>query len=222
MGLFKRNSKNSAHCDRDENESFVSVSSARTSNTSLRSPGYKGSGLPASIPEMPIAGPPDPVLDPVAYLRSIHAVRERANVVLDAAKRNQLNHFDVDMTKFKATAQYVVSIIKVRNCSLERVYLNPLAHVTNAGHHSETTRLITRTSLHMAAGNTLTLAADHESTSSSSLGLVPLIRKNVLAVSSIYSWSLCSSMPVLAPSGHINPRSRARCTRAVKVWPLPA
>jgi hypothetical protein len=116
MGLFKRNSKNSVQSDRDENESFVSVNSARTSNTSLRSPGYKGSGLPASIPEMPIAGPPDPVLDPAGYLRSIHAVRERANIVLDAAKRNRLNHFDVDMSKFKATAQYVVSIIKVRNC----------------------------------------------------------------------------------------------------------
>lgn len=113
MGLFKRNSKNSVQSDRDEQESVVSINSARTSNTSLRSPGYKGSGLPASIPEMPIAKPPDPALDPAAYLRSIHAVRERANIILDAAKRNQLNHFDVDMSKFKATAQYVVSIIKV-------------------------------------------------------------------------------------------------------------
>ncbi|OOQ89091.1 Uracil catabolism protein 4 [Penicillium brasilianum] len=112
MGLFKRNSKNSVQSDKDEQESLVSVNSARTSNTSIRSPGYKGSGLPASIPEMPIAKPPDPALDPAAYLRSIHAVRERANIVLDAAKRNRLNHFDVDMSKFKATAQYVVSIIK--------------------------------------------------------------------------------------------------------------
>lgn len=114
MGLFKRNSKNSVS-DKDEQESFVSVNSARTSNTSLRSPGYKGSGLPASIPELPISKPPDPALDPAAYLRSIHAVRERASIVLDKAKRNQLNHFDVDISKFKATASYVVSIIKVNN-----------------------------------------------------------------------------------------------------------
>lgn len=114
MGLFKRNSKNSVS-DKDENESFVSVNSARTSNTSLRSPGYKGSALPASIPELPIAKPPDPAVDPAAYLRSIHAIRERASIVLDRVKRNQLNHFDVDLSKFKATASYVVSIIKVNN-----------------------------------------------------------------------------------------------------------
>ncbi|KAJ5992248.1 DUF1688-domain-containing protein [Penicillium sp. IBT 35674x] len=113
MGLFKRkDSRNSVQSERDEQESFVSVNSARTSNTSLKSPGYKGSGLPASIPEMPIANPPDPALDPAAYLRSIHAVRDRANIVLDRAKRNQLNHFDVDLSKLKATASYVVSIIK--------------------------------------------------------------------------------------------------------------
>jgi len=113
MGLFKRNSKTSVHSDKDEQDSFVSVNSARTSNTSLRSPGYKGSGLPASIPEMPIARPPDPALDPAAYLRSIHAVRDRATLVLNKAKNNQLNHFDVDLSKFQATASYVVSIIKV-------------------------------------------------------------------------------------------------------------
>jgi hypothetical protein len=113
MGLFKRkDSKNSIQSE-NENDSFVSVNSARTSNTSLRSPGYKGSGPPASIPELPIARPPDPALDPAAYLRSIHAVRERSNIILNKAKQNQLNHFDVDMSKFEATASYVVSIIKV-------------------------------------------------------------------------------------------------------------
>ncbi|CAP98710.1 hypothetical protein E8E15_009942 [Penicillium rubens] len=112
MGLFKRkDSKNSIQSE-NENDSFVSVNSARTSNTSLRSPGYKGSGPPASIPELPIARPPDPALDPAAYLRSIHAVRERSNIILNKAKQNQLNHFDVDMSKFEATASYVVSIIK--------------------------------------------------------------------------------------------------------------
>lgn len=115
MGIFKRkDSKNSIQSE-NENDSFVSVNSARTSNTSLRSPGYKGSGPPASIPELPIARPPDPALDPAAYLRSIHAVRERSNIILNKAKKNQLNHFDVDMSKFEATASYVVSIIKVNS-----------------------------------------------------------------------------------------------------------
>lgn len=31
----------------------------------------------------------------------------------EKAKRNQLNHFEVDMTKFKDTTKFVVSIIKV-------------------------------------------------------------------------------------------------------------
>ncbi|GES64168.1 DUF1688-domain-containing protein [Aspergillus terreus] len=113
MGLFKRkDSKNSIQSDRDEQDSFASANSARTSSASLRSPGYKGSGLPASIPEISIAKPPDPALDPAAYLRSIHAIRERSSIVYNKAKRNELNHFDVDMTKFPTTASYIVSMIK--------------------------------------------------------------------------------------------------------------
>ena len=33
--------------------------------------------------------------------------------MLEKAKRNQLNHFDVDMSKFEDTTKFVVSIIKV-------------------------------------------------------------------------------------------------------------
>ncbi|KAJ5908288.1 DUF1688-domain-containing protein [Penicillium taxi] len=114
MGLFKRKESRSSQSDRDGDESFISSTSARNSSASLKSSntGYKSSGLPAPIPEMPIARPPDPALDPAAYLRSIHAVRERANLILRRAKRNKLHHFDVDMSKFAATASYIVSIIK--------------------------------------------------------------------------------------------------------------
>ncbi len=56
---------------------------------------------------------PDPYVDPAGYLRSIGAVRERCTVVLDKARRNQLNHFEVDIGKFKDTTKFVVSIIKV-------------------------------------------------------------------------------------------------------------
>jgi len=57
---------------------------------------------------------PDPQVDPAGYLRSIGSVRERNAVVLEKAKRNQLNHFNVDMSKFEDTTKFVVSIIKVR------------------------------------------------------------------------------------------------------------
>lgn len=114
MGLFKRkDSRNSSHNEKEDQESLASLNSARTSNASLRSPGLKGSGLPFSIPELPIAKAPDPALDPAAYLRSIHAVRDRCSIVHDKVKKNQLAHFDVDMSKFGATASYMVSMIKV-------------------------------------------------------------------------------------------------------------
>lgn len=114
MGLFKRkDSKHSIHSDRDDQDN-QSSHSTRTSTASLKSPAIMSSGtLPASIPEVPISKPPDPSLDPAAYLRSIHAVRERSRIVLQKARKNQLTHFDVDMSKFEATASYVVSIIKV-------------------------------------------------------------------------------------------------------------
>ena len=57
---------------------------------------------------------PDPALDPAAYLRSIYAVRDRSRLVLDKAKKNQLKHFTVDMSKFTDVASFVVSIVKVR------------------------------------------------------------------------------------------------------------
>lgn len=66
-----------------------------------------------SLPDTPLPNAPDPALDPAGYLRSIYSVRQRSRIVLQKAKSNRLNHFDVDMSKFKDTAAYVVSIIKV-------------------------------------------------------------------------------------------------------------
>ncbi|KAF2871268.1 hypothetical protein BDV95DRAFT_494693 [Massariosphaeria phaeospora] len=85
------------------------------SNGSLKSPipqSANGSKTMMSFPEVPLPKAPDPALDPAAYLRSIYAVRERSRLVLETAKKNQLKHFVVDMTKFQETAAYVVSIIK--------------------------------------------------------------------------------------------------------------
>ncbi|KAI7975338.1 hypothetical protein EIK77_003719 [Talaromyces pinophilus] len=114
MGLFKRkDSKHSIHSEEDQDAH--SAHSTRNSTASLRSSAIKSTGnLPVSIPEVPISKPPDPNLDPAAYLRSIHAVRERSRIVLQRARADKLTHFDVDMSKFEATASYVVSIIKVR------------------------------------------------------------------------------------------------------------
>lgn len=66
-----------------------------------------------SIPDIAIPEAPDPIAKPAQYLRSIYAVRARCKIVLDKAKANRLNHFDVDMSKFEDTAAYVTSIIKV-------------------------------------------------------------------------------------------------------------
>lgn len=107
------------HFEKDGQESVFSNSSSRASSTSARLPvssirSSNNSPTSHPIPEAPMAPPPDPNLDPAAYLRSIHAVRQRCGLVMEKAKQNQLNHFDVDMSKFQTTAQYIVSIIKVR------------------------------------------------------------------------------------------------------------
>lgn len=78
--------------------------------------GYSTAVAPVpSLPKIAIPGPPDPNVDPVGYLKSIHSVRERSRPVLELAKRDQLRHFNVDMTKFPDTASYVCAIIKVSN-----------------------------------------------------------------------------------------------------------
>jgi hypothetical protein len=89
-------------------------SQPNSSNGSLRSPGPTPNGSrPTSFPDIPLPKAPDPTLDPAGYLRSIYAVRERSKLVLEKAKKNQLKHFTVDMTKFGDVASFVVSIIKV-------------------------------------------------------------------------------------------------------------
>lgn len=84
------------------------------SNGSLRSPAPSTATgkTPMSFPDVSLPKAPDPTLDPAGYLRSIYAVRERTKLVLEKAKKNQLKHFTVDMSKFQDTATYVVAIIK--------------------------------------------------------------------------------------------------------------
>lgn len=69
--------------------------------------------FPPVIPKIDLSKPPDPFIDPAGYLRSINAVRERSGLVLEMAKRNELEHFKVDMSLFPQTTKFVVSVIKV-------------------------------------------------------------------------------------------------------------
>ncbi|TKA24594.1 hypothetical protein B0A50_06354 [Salinomyces thailandicus] len=107
MGLFSRKSNKHHQTNGDH-----------TGNGNLRTPTFamkRANSDPAqnaTLPDIPLPKAPDPNVDPAGYLRSIYAVRERSKFVLDKAKRNQLRHFTVDMSKFSDTANYVVAIIK--------------------------------------------------------------------------------------------------------------
>jgi hypothetical protein len=135
-------------------------SQPNSSNGSLRSPGPTPNGSrPTSFPDVPLPKAPDPALDPAGYLRSIYAVRERSKLVLEKAKKNQLKHFTVDMTKFHDVASFVVSIIKV---GIARARSD--LHAAD-GCHSETMRPTTPPSHPTAAGSTLMWVAARASTS---------------------------------------------------------
>ena len=73
------------------------------------------------MPDIALPKPPDPKLDPAAYLRSIHAVRERSQVIFKKALKDKLEHFDVDMSSFRKTAEYVVAMIKVGSCASAKI-----------------------------------------------------------------------------------------------------
>jgi len=110
MGLFNR--KNTRISTNGGANGLASNAS------SLKSPpATKTSNSPAfdspSMLNVSLPGPPDPSLDPAAYLRSIYAVRQRSRYIIVNAKRNQLAHFDVDPSKWKDNVDYVTRIIKV-------------------------------------------------------------------------------------------------------------
>lgn len=116
MGLFKRRDRHVA----DSNTNNGSIACDKTTTSSRHNFAMKRAtsnlAHTASLPHVPLPRAPDPQADPAAYLRSIYAVRDRSKLVLDKAKRNQLRHFNVDMSKFSDTAAYVVSMIKVCCC----------------------------------------------------------------------------------------------------------
>ena len=118
MGLFGKKSKG-GDAESVASASKKSTNSPRNSGA-LQSPRFPQSNasLAASISDIPLPKPPDPNVNPVAYLKSIYAVRRSCQPVFERAKKNQLLHFDVDMSMFEHTASYVVRIIKVSLLSL--------------------------------------------------------------------------------------------------------
>ncbi|MCJ1313000.1 hypothetical protein MMC25_006676 [Agyrium rufum] len=108
MGFFnnRKSSKVSIDGDSSTGSNSNRSSAAIKSPLSLRTPQSAYFSSP-SLPDITLPKPPDPTVDPAGYLRSIHAVRERSRIVYEKAKRNQLNHFDVDMRNFLETAKYV-------------------------------------------------------------------------------------------------------------------
>lgn len=76
-------------------------------------PAGAGVAMAPPPPKVDMPRPPDPQLDPAGYLRSLNAVRERSLIVTEKALRNELNHFDVDMSKFPDVVGFVSRIIKV-------------------------------------------------------------------------------------------------------------
>lgn len=111
-----------------------------------------------ALPNIPIPKPPDPTLNPAAYLKSIHSVRERSKLVMAKATSNNLSHFDVNMDMFQNTANYVVSIIKV--CTMVVSALAPDFFCSTP--LSATLQMITNLYHLMDDGSTSMLAAVHE------------------------------------------------------------
>ncbi|TWU70550.1 hypothetical protein ED733_000975 [Metarhizium rileyi] len=121
MGFFSRKDKppkgSSSIAASHSTASFASGTSRGIGNrTSAGSSSSANTPLspmsPVKLPKVDLPRPPDPQLDPVGYLRSLGAVRERSQIIMDKATRNELNHFDVDLTKLPNVVTFVSGLIK--------------------------------------------------------------------------------------------------------------
>lgn len=125
MGLFNRKSSKPSGYDNGnikKPQTAKAYQPAKSSEMPI-SPNQPNAAFSRAQPNMAfsdisLSKPPDPRMDPAAYLKSIYAVRERSKLVMAKARSNELSHFDVNMDMFQNTADYVVSIIKVLSTSL--------------------------------------------------------------------------------------------------------
>lgn len=158
MGIFNRKSAKIQTNGDIRNSSFNS--STLKSPPPTHSSQKNSSFVSPSALDVTLPNPPDPTTDPVAYLRSIWAVRARCQLVYQRAKRNQLAHFDVDGSKFGETANYLVSIIKVGQKA------PTISSFANRLLYRETTLQTTPKYLLTADGNTSKQVGDLESNNS--------------------------------------------------------
>jgi hypothetical protein len=115
MGLFSRKSSKPSISDSNvstHSSDSAGLKSPSVTKASRMEPFSPTSTVPEHKPQIPMPRAPDPRIDPAAYLRSIGAVRERCNIVLEQARGNRLAHFSVDMGKWQDTVKFVCSIIK--------------------------------------------------------------------------------------------------------------
>lgn len=121
MGIFTRKDKPAGSVTSGSTRKNSSIMGdgdlqSVSSQSSLRSPTTPGYNtkmtLPPSLPKIALPKASDPHVDPAGYLRSVGAVRERCSLMLQKAKKDQLAHFDVDMSMFGHTTNFVVAIIK--------------------------------------------------------------------------------------------------------------
>lgn len=53
----------------------------------------------------------------ISYLLSLQAVRQRAQLVFEAAQQGSLHSFEYDTTRLPDAAKFVISVIEVGACS---------------------------------------------------------------------------------------------------------
>lgn len=148
MGIFSRKDKSSSVASgstRHNSSVAPSVGDVKSvsSQTSLKSPITPAYNTRMSFPKIALPKAPDAHVDPAGYLRSIGSVRERCTIMLEKAQKNNLNHFDVDMSMFDATTKFVVSIIKVNIYTTPHFSIIHQLSSFNAGSPT-TARLCTR------------------------------------------------------------------------------
>lgn len=92
--------------------------------------------------------------DKVKYLLSLSAVRERAQIVGEAAEAGKLSHFDVHEERLDEAAEFVTSVIKV--CFFHKISTSPDLRNTDGRFHSATLDQTSSTPFPRTAdGNTL-------------------------------------------------------------------
>lgn len=109
-------SKDEKPIDNRQSTFFQRPSTSRAPNSTPKTP-----TVSELVKRVPVPAAPNPHEDPAGYLRSIHAVRERSQLVSEKARLDSLKHFRVDKDKIDETAEYVAAIIKVSYLSALKI-----------------------------------------------------------------------------------------------------